>query len=212
MSFEGTRDAYDTVAESYAATWPGLSPESPLEIALIDRFASDLGGRGGRVTDVGCGTGRVTEYLHGRGLDIDGIDLSPGMLEVARAAYPQLTFSVGSMLDLPIDDASRAGILAWYSTIHLPLEQLPTAYSEFARVLEPGGLLLLGFHAGDGVVQVTQSYGHDVDISVQLFDAGQLSELLVAAGFAIEVTLVRAPVREKRPQGYLLASKLPAAE
>lgn len=46
----------------------------------------------GPVADVGCGTGRITGYLHHLGLDVVGIDLSPGMLAVARQVLPGLCF------------------------------------------------------------------------------------------------------------------------
>jgi SAM-dependent methyltransferase len=206
MSADDVRATYDTVAASYAETIPGLSAESPLEVAFLERFADELAEHGGRVADVGCGPGRVTEFLRTRGVDAYGIDLSPEMVAVATSAYPTLHFEVGSMTSLDIADGALAGLLAWYSTIHFPVAELPAIYDEFARVLAPGGPLLLGFHAGTGDIRVTSSYGHDVDVTVQLFDAPELEAMLNEAGFAIEASLVRAPVgRERRPQGFLLA-------
>jgi SAM-dependent methyltransferase len=208
MSTDDVRATYDSVASSYADRIPGLSAESPLEIALIDRFADAMVERAGRVLDAGCGPGRITDYLARRGVNVSGVDLSPGMVEVARAAYPALQFDVASIDALPCSDGELAGVLAWYSTIHTTVEHLPDIYREFARVLCSGGLLLLGFHAGIGAYRITHSYGHDVDIDLQLFDADELEALLAEAGFTIEATLLRAPVGgEKRPQGFILASK-----
>lgn len=98
------------------------------------------GGGGLPVADVGCGTGRVTEYLHGLGLGLDvfGIDLAPQMIAVAREEHPGLRFEVGSMLGLGLPDASLGGLLARYSTIHVPDEEPPRAFAEFHRVLAPG--------------------------------------------------------------------------
>lgn len=206
MSTDEVRATYDTVAASYAETIPGLSAESPLELAFLDRFAGELAEHGGRVADVGCGPGRVTHYLASRGVDAYGIDLSPEMVAVSTSAYPSLHFEVGRMPELTIADGSLAGLLAWYSTIHFAVADLPAVYSEFARVLEPGGLMLLGFHVGVGEVRVTSSYGHDVDVSLHLFEAPILERMLNEAGFTIEASLVRASVgRERRPQGFLLA-------
>lgn len=208
MTTERVRASYDTVAASYAERITGLSAESPLEIALIDRFADEMVQLGGKTLDAGSGPGRVSDYLAGRGVAVSGIDLSPAMVAVASAAYPALHFEVGSLAALPVRDGALSGILAWYSTIHSPIEELSAIYREFVRALAPGGRLLLGFHSGTGDVHVTNSYGHDVDIDVQLFDAAELSALLEDAGFAVDVTLVRAPVgSEKRPQGFLLARK-----
>jgi trans-aconitate methyltransferase len=54
----------------------------------------------GRAADVGCGPGHVTAFLHGQGLDVFGIDLSPGMVAQTRTNYPGLHFEVGSMTGL----------------------------------------------------------------------------------------------------------------
>jgi ubiquinone/menaquinone biosynthesis C-methylase UbiE len=199
---------YDTVAASYAERIPGLSAESTLEIALIDSFAARvLASGGGPVIDAGSGPGRVTAYLQSLGLDVSGIDLSPGMVEVARERHPDLHFSVGSLRKLDVADRSLAGLLAWYSTIHTPLDELGVILAEFRRVLRSGGFLLMGFHVGSGVQRITQSYGHEVGIDLQLFPPERIAELLVDAGFVVLASLVREPEgRERRPQGFLLAS------
>jgi SAM-dependent methyltransferase len=198
---------YDRVAASYAERIPGLSAETSLEIALIDSFAARvLADGGGAVLDAGSGPGRVTAYLRALGLDVSGVDLSSGMVEVAREQYPDLQFSVGSLDHLDIADASLAGLLAWYSTIHTPLDELGGLFSEFRRSLRPGGHLLMGFHIGSGVQRITQSYGHEVGIDLQLFPPARIAELLVEAGFVVLVSLVREPEgTERRPQGFLLA-------
>ncbi len=72
------------------------------------------------VADVGCGTGRLSDHLSARGLDVFGVDLSPGMIEVARRTNPHLRFEVGGMEDLRIQDGVLGGLLAWYSLIHTP--------------------------------------------------------------------------------------------
>jgi SAM-dependent methyltransferase len=208
LTNDDLRATYDTVAADYARIIPGLSAESPLEIAFLDRFADEVATRGGLVADIGCGPGRITAYLASRDVNAYGIDLSPMMIAVAAKAHPELRFETGAMSALPIEDGVLAGALAWYSTIHTPVEELPGVYREFARVLAPGGVLLIGFHAGSGVVKVTRSYGHEVDVELQLFDAAELTRLLTKAGFAVDATLVREAVGgERRPQGFLLAHK-----
>ena len=66
------------------------------------------------------------------------------------------------MTDLPLGDASLGGALTWYSLIHTPTEQLPAVLAELARVLRPGGQLLVAFQAGDEPVHLRHAYGHDV--------------------------------------------------
>ncbi|MGY3515927.1 class I SAM-dependent DNA methyltransferase [Micromonospora sp. PTRAS2] len=158
-----TRAAYDEVAVDYARLVHGELARRPLERALLATFAELVGGGGttraaasGPVVEVGCGTGRITAHLCGLGLGVAGLDLSPGMVAVARESWPGLRFGVASMTDLPLPDAGLAGLVAWYSIIHLPPEALPTVFAEFHRVLAPGGELLLAFKAGDRRIRLEQ--------------------------------------------------------
>src|SRR5262245_16325714 len=73
----------------------------------------------------GCGPGQVAAYLHAQGVPVFGIDLSPRMVALARQAHPDLRFSEGSRTALDLPDGSVGGIVACYSIIHLPTEQLP---------------------------------------------------------------------------------------
>ena len=97
---------------------------------------------GGPVADVGCGPGHVTAHLHDLGLDAFGIDQSPVMIDVAWRDHPGLRFEVGSMTDLPL---AIAGLIAFWSLVHVPGHALPGVLGQFRRVLRPGGVLLLGF-------------------------------------------------------------------
>ena len=146
-----TRAAYDTVAADYADLLRDQLAGAPLDRAMLGAFAELVQAEdaGAAVADLGCGPGRVTAHLDSLGLSAFGVDLSPGMVEVARRTYPGLRFDVGSLAALDLADAGLGGIVAWYSIIHTPPELLPEVFAEFDRVLAPGGHLLLAFQAGD---------------------------------------------------------------
>ncbi|MGW5671059.1 class I SAM-dependent DNA methyltransferase [Micromonospora sp. NPDC003776] len=206
-----TRAAYDTVAVDYARLLPGVV-EGPLDRAMLAAFA-ELVGPGRPVLEVGCGTGRITAHLHGLGLEVAGVDLSPGMVEVARRTYPELRFEVGSMTDLAAPDGGLAGLVAWYSVIHLPPELLPGVFAGFHRVLAPGGHLLLAVKAGDRRIRLQQAYGHQVGYDVYWLPPERLTAQLTDAGFAVHATLVREPEGPDRgPQAFLLATRPAEAE
>ena len=81
-------------------------------------------------------------------LEVVGLDPSPAMLGATRIAHPDIQFEQGRLDDLPIPEASLAGVVCWYSIIHTPPAYLGDALTELARVLRPGGYLLLAFQAG----------------------------------------------------------------
>lgn len=203
-----TRTSYDTVAASYAEL---LKDESggPLDLAMLAAFAERVrAGGGGAVADLGCGPGRVTVHLEKLGLDAFGIDLSPGMVAVARGEYPHLRFSVGTMTDLDLADGSLAGALVRYSTVHTPIDELPLMFAEFHRVLAPGGHLLIAFKVGDEQVRLEHAYGHDVDLDVHRFPPERVAGLLRNAGLSEVARLVReAEAPEKTPQAFILARR-----
>ena len=205
-----TRTAYDTVAASYEELARSLLAESPMDRALLGVFAEQvLAGGGGPVGDLGCGPGRITDHLAGLGLDAFGVDLSPGMVDVARHRYPLLRFDVGSIAALSLPDGGLGGVVAWYSVIHTPPERQPLVFAEFARVLAPGGQLLMAFQAGaDEPVHHQQGYGHAISLHGWRLDPDRVGRQLADAGFGLRARVLREPEPspyEKSRQAYLVA-------
>ncbi|HEY3558364.1 MAG TPA: class I SAM-dependent methyltransferase [Kribbella sp.] len=191
--------SYNTAAVDYHAILKDYHRADPFELGALDYFAALVDD--GPVGDLGCGTGRVTTYLAGRGLDVFGVDLTPGMIDVARREYPELRFEVGSLFELELKDDELAGALAWYSLVHTPREELPVAFAELFRVLRPGGHLVHGFKVGSGDRPLTQAYGHDVDLQVYMYDVPDVAGLLADAGFVEVATLTRAALPGEKDAG-----------
>lgn len=204
-----TRTAYDQVAEDYARILDGWLEASPWESAVLAAFAGTvLADGGGPVLDAGCGTGRITGRLVALGLDVSGVDLSPGMLAVARRDHPDVVFTVGTMTDLALDDGSLAGALAWYSVIHTPPVDRPAVFAELTRVLAPGGHLVVAFQVGDECVHLEHAYGHDLALDAYRLDPEVIAAELEASSLRITARLVRDPVApEPQQQAYLFARK-----
>lgn len=209
MSAANTRAvaaAYDEVAELYTGMFRDAMVDQPVDRAMLALFA-ELVADGGQVADLGCGPGRITGHLDELGLNVFGVDASAEMIRMARQVHPQLRFEQGPMEKLAADDATLAAIVAWYSIIHMPPEQLPAVCAEFARVVRPEGLLLLAFQAADEGLD-EQPYDHKV-APVMRWSPNRLAELLRPHGFAPIARTVREPVDDERCRhGYLLARKV----
>ncbi|WP_020574688.1 class I SAM-dependent methyltransferase [Actinopolymorpha alba] len=203
------RLAYDTVAVDYAKLLRDELAAKPVDRAQLGTFAElVLADGAGPVADIGCGPGRVAAHLHSLGLEVFGIDLSPGMIAVARETYPALRFDEGSMIALDLADGQLGGVVAWYSIIHTPPERLPVIFAEFHRVLRPGGYLQLAFQAGDEVVHLEQAYGHSLSLDAYRLSPDRIADLATQAGFALHTRVLRERIPpEKTRQAYLLVRK-----
>ena len=194
-----TQTSYDTVASDYAARIADELKDKPLDRQSLDRFAASVNGP---VCDMGCGPGHVTCYLHERGVDVFGVDLSPGMLAQARRLNPDIRFEVGDMHALHLADASLAGITAFYSLIHISKENMVAVLRELNRVLQPNGLLFMAFHIGDETIHMQEWWGHMVEVDFHNFQPAEMEGYLAAAGFALEETIVRPPYPEVEHQSH----------
>ncbi len=208
------QSSYDRIAEEYTARIADELKDKPLDRMLLEQFAARVNGAG-CVCDLGCGPGHVARYLRDRGVDIFGLDLSPGMLEKARKLNPHIEFRQGNMLALDVEDGAWAAIVAFYSIVHIPKADLPQALREMQRVLKPGGFLFLAFHLGDEVLHEENCWGHQVSLDLVLFRRKEVERYLTEAGFAIEDSLERDPyppeVEYQSRRAYILAKK-PAPE
>lgn len=201
-----TRNSYDTVAASYAELLRDLLAGEPYERGALAILADLVrSGGGGPVVDVGCGTGRITAHLDQLGLDARGVDLSPAMIAQARQEHPGLRFDVGSMTELELPEGSVAGLLAWWSLIHVPDAAVPDVLARFRRALRPGGVLVVGFFVGDEVRLKTEGYGgHPMRVQVYRRPPERVAAWLAAAGFTVETRLLLDPP-DKPPAAILFA-------
>ncbi|WP_103502513.1 MULTISPECIES: class I SAM-dependent methyltransferase [Streptomyces] len=200
---EETSAAYDEIVELYASTFADRLETRPFTRAMVGTFAELVRGTENlRAADVGCGPGHLTAMLHDLGLDAFGLDLSPAMVDYARRAHPSLRFDAARMEALPIEDGVLGGVMAHYSMIHTPPGEVPALLAEQARVLAPGGLLLVSFFATDGPEPVW--FDHKVAPAYS-WPVDRFAELLAGAGLIPFARLLHDPASER---GFLDAHLL----
>jgi len=124
----------------WSATYDGLpNPLIFLEEPVVRRLIDAL--PAGCAIDAGCGTGRHSAYLASRGHRVIGVDATDGMLEIARLRLPGARFLRGDMQSLPIESASADLLVCALALTHVA--ELGTSLREFARVVKPGGRVIL---------------------------------------------------------------------
>jgi ubiquinone/menaquinone biosynthesis C-methylase UbiE len=204
------RKSYDELADEYTRRIFDELRHKPFDRQLLDRFAAEVA-EIGEVCDMGCGPGHVARYLREAGTSVFGLDLSPGMLEQAGQLNPDISFREGNMLALDLQDATLAGIAAFYAIVNIPQESLPVVFREMQRVLRPDGLLLLAFHLGDETLHEDELWGKHTAMDFFLFQPAAIRRQLEAAGFAIEEIIEREPyppeVEYQSRRAYIFARK-----
>ena len=136
-----TREGYALWAQTYEHT-----VKNDMDLWLLDEIRSVAWPEVERVADLGCGTGRTGVWLAAHGVrHIDGVDLTPEMLEQARAR--------GVFASLRTGDVGATGLPAAHydlittSLVDEHLADLAPLYRESARLARPGAAhVLVGYH------------------------------------------------------------------
>ena len=177
---DAVRHGYDEVAETYAAERSTEGPGLDLLAEVLD-----FCGESPRVLDAGCGEGTPVLRRVSTEAAAVGIDFSREQLRRAVDVAPPASLVQGDMVALPFSDGAFDVVTAFHSLIHIPIEQHQAVIDEFARVLRPGGRVLVT--EGTGEWSGTNPDWLDTGVEMQWHIAGAdaTREQLVDAGFTI---------------------------
>lgn len=198
MDAEHVGRAYASAADIYIERFGSTRQVHADDLAFISRH---LASRSGPVLDLGCGPGHLTDHLRAMGVDARGIDLVPEFIAHARATHPNGDYRLGSMARLDVASHSVAGILAWYSLIHLAPEDLGGVLAEFHRAMAPAGTLVVGFVEGAEL----GAFDHKV-VTAYRWSVDEMSERLARAGFTTVDHLRRPADGTPRPLAAIAAT------
>jgi SAM-dependent methyltransferase len=214
-----TRCSYDRVADVYAARFRHELDDKPFDREFLDAVADAIPRRGWCV-DLGCGPSQIGAYLARRGLPILSVDASHQMLQHASQLLPEGGQVQADMRALPFADRSIAGLVAFYSLIHIPRTELVTTLAELRRVLARRGVLAVAVHAAPPsngpdqpmpVIHVEEMLAEPVDLDFHFYPAQDLGAALRSAGFKLVRATERDPydpqVEAQTRRAYVLARK-----
>lgn len=171
---------YDQNAEQYAKNI-SASPASP---DLIEKFVNYLSGT--KVLDAGCAAGRDSILFSDEGLDVTGLDLSEGLIRIAKAAYPRISFIQGDFLSLPFEDNVFDGIWSHASLVHMQSKQdTEDALAEFYRVLNTNGTLFVFVKTSEKETDIVVDKLSSHDRFFRYYSQKEMTGMLSAQGFDV---------------------------
>jgi ubiquinone/menaquinone biosynthesis C-methylase UbiE len=201
-------EGYARWSENYdEAPNPLIRVEEPVVRAMIDRVGS------GVALDAACGTGRHTAYLASRHRQTIGVDGSPEMLRRARARVPAAEFRPGDLGALPLEDARVDLAVCALALTHVP--DLRPAIGELARVVRPGGTIILSDHHPTMVLLGGTALFFEADGragKVRSFHHPHSSYLAAFRGAGLEVVDCAEPAIEEADLAALSGGLLQLAE
>jgi ubiquinone/menaquinone biosynthesis C-methylase UbiE len=208
MDQKQINDAYNRAAGKYAEQYYNELDYKPLDRQLLDRFCS-LTGEKGTVCDMGCGPGEVADYLHKKGLKVEGIDISEEMINEAGKLNKKIDFKVDNMLCLNINDNYYTGICSFYAIVNFRYNDIKNIINEYYRVLKDKGILLLAFHSGRGELLAEDFFETGKPLLFYFLNEDKIINILKDTGFNITDALVRYPYKEEYPskRTYIFAEK-----
>ncbi len=195
-----TVNTYNLASDQYQQDVVAFWAKFPKKI--LKAFRDSL--KTNRVLSLGSGPGLDALLLKDMFLRVTCLDASSAMVEKTKAlGFPSLQ---ADLLDIPFKDSSFAGVWAYTSLLHIPKSQIQQAIGEIARILKPGGVVMLGMIEGDS--QEIKPYSQDIqsDRLFVYYTEDELKELLITSGF--KILSVDRYIPHKRTYLNILAKKL----
>jgi len=168
---DGQREAWNDFYRSNRRPWRGNS-------GLVHPF-----GKGDRVLEIGCGNGKTVSSLLDDGVDVVGLDFSETAIEQCRELF-ETEFVCSPCTELPFDDRSFDGVIAFHVLEHLQPDELKKTMAEIGRVLKNDGTLLVKVFSKDDMRSGNATKGNG--IFYHYFDRDELSECLKGFQYEIE--------------------------
>lgn len=180
--FQDTIDWYDNNSEQYAESLNEVVPMDSIGVFLkvLPPHPS--------VLEAGCGPGRESKIFHEKGVHTIGVDLSEGLLKVAKERNPEVEYVKADFRELPFQDGMFDGVWSHASLVHLEtIEDVKKSIDEFRRVLKSGGILFIKVKAqtGEKKTDVVTDTLSKHDRFFRYYTVEELKEILMSNGFEI---------------------------
>ena len=182
-------DTYNEIAQEYEKEFGNDYSDTP----YIDIFLNYLDGK--KVLDIGCGVGNLTKYILDKGFNVDGIDLSEEMLNIAKSKYDDINFLQMNMKDI-ILDKKYDGIMLAYSLFHLTKQEVLEVLPKYYSLLNNKGKMLLILQSGKGEQVIDEPLKNGLKMFINYYSLEEIREVLEDNNFKILYTDLKKPESE----------------
>jgi ubiquinone/menaquinone biosynthesis C-methylase UbiE len=188
MADKSTIDAYNKIAEEF---------HSRNSVTLYGKeygIYKELIGKGNKILEIGCGTGRDAEELIKLGFYYTGIDASEGMLKIAQEKVKEAKFILGDFYKLDFPSESFDGFWAAASFLHVPKVEIDKVLGEAYRILKQEGIGFISLKQktvmDEGVIKETKAGG--IERYFAFYEKGEFENILERNKFeVVDITTVQ---------------------
>ena len=174
-----TIQTYNSIASEYE------KKSFHLDAAIdVEKFIKLLS-PGGKILDAGCGYGRELRIFIDHGFEAQGIDMSTGLLALAKKRNPYVNIQEMDVRNLRFEDCFFDAIWCRAVLHHLPREDTPKVLLEFGRILKPGGVLFVHCRKGTGHIVLKENLSSGQERLFTQFSEEGLKENVQTAGFTV---------------------------
>jgi SAM-dependent methyltransferase len=177
---EPVAEIYDALAKDYAEHYESGNPDR----RFLDEFLRHVK-KGSRLLDLGCGTGSGAKYFFEHGMQVEGIDLSRRMIEVATRRYPDIRFRMADIRNLDYQADGLDAVWAGYSLFHMVRKEFESTLEKIRSALVIRGIFGLTVQEGRGQVQFPEPLLPGKRLLVCLYSREELAGILSAKGFKV---------------------------
>ena len=174
-------DTYNKIAQEYDKEFGNDYSDTP----YVDKFLNYLEGK--KVLDIGCGVGNLTKYIMDKGFNVEGIDLSKEMLNIAKQKYSDIKFYEMNMKEITLRK-KYDGIMLAYSLFHLTKKEVIEVLPKYYDLLNSNGKILLILQYGQGERIVDEPLKEGLKIFINYYSQDEIIEILKNNSFKILYT------------------------
>lgn len=174
-------NTYNKIAQEYDKEFGNDYSDTP----YVDKFLNYLEGK--KVLDIGCGVGNLTKYIMDKGFNVEGIDLSKEMLNIAKQKYSDIKFYEMNMKEITLRK-KYDGIMLAYSLFHLTKKEVIEVLPKYYDLLNSNGKILLILQYGQGERIVDEPLKEGLKIFINYYSQDEIIEILKNNSFKILYT------------------------